>query len=156
MCVCRICSENWPAAMYKETDLCRNHAVLSGVSKEPYREIIKHCPTCGAGNVPAQWHHLASERQQQRHMAFKYLGILLCLNCHGILTDRQSTAWDPSWKTENHPVRCTIQGTYDVLWLLWERSRACAGGTINALSSHMSSGWHSSPYSDTGGYGTGA
>jgi hypothetical protein len=119
---CRLCGENWPGAMHRESNLCRNHAVLSGVSKEPYREIIHHCRTCGAVDVPAQWHHVASERQQDRHAAFKHLGILLCLNCHGILTDRQQRGWDPSWKTEDHPVRCTIQGTYDVLWLWWERS----------------------------------
>jgi hypothetical protein len=66
--------------------------------------------------VPAQWHHLAGERQH------KQLRILICLNCHGIITVRQCTGWHPSWKTEPHPVRCIVQGVYDLLWLWWQRS----------------------------------
>ena len=120
--MCRICRDDWPAARYQESDLCRNHAVLEGVSKEPYCEIIPHCPTCGRHEVPAQWHHPATERQQERYAALKHLGILICLNCHGILTERQCKAWDQGWRKEDHPVRCTLQGTYDVLWLWWERS----------------------------------
>jgi hypothetical protein len=44
------------------------------------------------------------------------------LNCHGIITHRQRDGWDPSWKTEAHPVRCTVQGVYDLVWLWWQRS----------------------------------
>jgi hypothetical protein len=120
--VCQICGEDWAGALYHEGNHCRNHAVVYGTSKEPYHELVGHCPTCGAVKVPAQWHHLASERQQKKYVALKHVGILLCLNCHGILTERQCTGWDPSWRTEQHPVRCTVQGTYDVLWLWWQRS----------------------------------
>jgi hypothetical protein len=35
---------------------------------------------------------------------------------------RQCASWDPSWKTARHPVRCICQGTYDLLWLWWQRS----------------------------------
>lgn len=122
MRICQTCGEDWPGALCKQGDLCRNHAALAGISDEPYRDIISHCPICGAVNVPAQWHHLAGERQQSRYAALTHVGILLCLNCHGILTLRQSTGWEPTWSTEQHPVRCTVQGIYDVLWLWWQRS----------------------------------
>jgi hypothetical protein len=121
MRVCQECGEDWPAALYHEGALCRDHAVQAGISKEPYCEIIPHC-LCDRINVPAQWHHLATERQQARYTALKPLGVLVCLNCHGILTERQCNTWEQSWKKDEHPVRCTIQGTADLLWLWWERS----------------------------------
>jgi hypothetical protein len=122
MCVCHECQEDWLEAMHQESGLCRNHAVLTGVSDEPYCRIIPHCPTCGRRDVPAQWHHPATERQQIKHVALKHLGILVCLNCHGILTERQCKAWDQGWRKEDRPVVCTVQGTYDVVWLWWMRS----------------------------------
>jgi hypothetical protein len=113
---CPECGEDWPAALHNASGLCRNHAVLCGVSDEKHRKILAHCPICGRENVPAQWHHVAGERQYPR------LGKDICLNCHGIITHRQSTGWDPSWKTEAHPVRCIAQGMYDLFWLWWQRS----------------------------------
>ncbi|MGO8949297.1 MAG: hypothetical protein ACLQUY_16930 [Ktedonobacterales bacterium] len=132
MRICQTCGEDWPEALSKEGDLCRNHAVQSGLSLERYREIISHCPTCGRADVPAQWHHFASKRQQDCPVALKPLGILLCLNCHGILTERQSSGWHPSWKAEDHSVRCTVQGVYDVLWLWWAALGRAAEGARHA------------------------
>ena len=108
--MCRICGEDWPTALYHDGDLCRNHALLEGVSKEPSCQIIDHCPICGRHAVPAQWHHPATERQQARHAALKHLGILVCLNCHGVLTERQCTGWGQGWRKEDRPVRCIFQG----------------------------------------------
>jgi hypothetical protein len=116
MHICELCAEDWPAALYKNSGLCRNHAVEQAISDEPYRKYIAHCPTCGRSQVPAQSHHVAGVRQHRT------LCILLCLNCHGIATARQCTDLDPPWKTEHHPVRCIVQGVYDLLWLWWQRS----------------------------------
>jgi hypothetical protein len=90
--------------------------VLKRRSWEKYRKIIAHCPVCGRQDVPAQWHHVAGARQSSSPALY------VCLNCHGILTDRQRNVWDPSWKTEAHPVRCLAQGLYDLFWLWWLRS----------------------------------
>jgi hypothetical protein len=113
---CRECGEDWLEALHEGSGLCRNHAVLQGLSHEPYSKVIHHCPICGKANIPAQWHHIAGERQQRS------LRMLICLNCHAIITSRQCSGWDPSWKTESHPVRCIVQGTHDVVWLWWQRS----------------------------------
>jgi hypothetical protein len=49
---------------------------------------------------------------------------MVCLNCHAILTKRQTTEWHPSWKSESHPVRCLFQGVLDVFWLWMHRSHS--------------------------------
>jgi hypothetical protein len=121
MTCCECCGEDWPAALHTKSGLCRDCAVQRGLSREPYRAIISHCPICGRADVPAQWHHVAGKRQGTTRQ-LKELGLLLCLNCHGIITERQRDGWDPSWKDEDHPVRCTVQGVYDLFWLWWQRS----------------------------------
>jgi hypothetical protein len=68
--------------------------------------------------VPAEGHHVATERQLPQFV------VRLCLNCHAPLTYRQENVWDPTWRTEAHPVRCLVQGTFDLVCLWWERSPA--------------------------------
>jgi hypothetical protein len=89
---------------------------------------------CFRADVPSEFHHVASERQHAT------VGLQVCLNCHAILTKRQMTAWDPSWKNEKHPVRCLFQGMFDLFWLCLHRSHALwALGQFAKLC--MQAGW---------------
>ncbi len=106
---CRKCGENWPGLVSAKTGLCPN-------CRDTRHKHISHCPVCGRADVPAQSHHIASKRQNE------HVVIRICLSCHIILTKRQCTCWDPSWKTESHPVRCLVQGLADLIWLWWQRS----------------------------------
>jgi hypothetical protein len=108
---CERCDDYWPLAMRRTGALCLNCADES----HPH---TAHCLICWQLDVPYERHHVASERQNER---FK---IRLCLNCHALITYRQETSWDPSWKTEDHPVRCVVQGSFDLTCLWVERSPA--------------------------------
>lgn len=109
---CLSCGEDWPGSPLDDQGRCLN-------CRPDLRASHPHlawCPTCGRADVPAQFHHIASERQHPM------LGLRLCLVCHKILTDRQVSAWHPSWRVASHPVRCIVQGMLDLLWLWWQRS----------------------------------
>jgi hypothetical protein len=111
---CKDCGEVWPGIVSRATGLCPNCA-----ENQPHARRIAHCPICGRSNVPAQLHHVASERHHKTFASY------VCLSCHAILTGRQCAAWEPSWKTQDGTlirVRCIIQGTVDVGWLTWQRS----------------------------------
>lgn len=62
--------------------------------------------------APIEEHHIASRRQNPE------LTIATCLNCHGILSQRQNRAWDPTWRytSPNEAAACRFegQGWYDV------------------------------------------
>lgn len=124
--MCTLCGECWSAALCRNTTegqvVCQNCAAHTayqrqeGTSASTHWTSLHQCPICLRKNVPGQFHHVASARQYAR------LGLRLCLNCHAILTYRQMAAWDASWRTEAHPLRCLTQGLLDVLWLWWQRS----------------------------------
>ncbi len=113
---CPSCGEDWPGLVSKETGLCRNCAVLQGLSHEPHRGFLDHCSLCGGTHVPAQEHHLAGKRNT------RFLVVRICLNCHSIATDRQCREWDSRWNTGTHPSPFIVQGLYDVWWIWWQRS----------------------------------
>ncbi len=70
--------------------------------------------------APVEDHHIASRRQHPT------LTIRVCLNCHSLLSLRQYQWLDAGndWRKESHPVRCILQGVYDVVSLWLERSPA--------------------------------
>src|SRR5262249_6549895 len=86
-------------------------------AEKPHRPIAR-CPLCHREHMPGEFHHVASWRQ---HRTF---GLHVCLNCHAILTRRQTDEWPPSWRTEPHLVRCLVQGLLDVLGLWLRRSHS--------------------------------
>jgi len=110
---CQRCDEYWPEAIRRTGAVCLNCA-------DSTHQTIRRCPVCARKDAPSEYHHIASKRQRAT------FGVRICLNCHAILTQRQLTAWDPSWRTEHHPVRCIVQGMIDFLCLCWERSPAVA------------------------------
>jgi len=110
---CRQCGEYWPEALRRRGGFCLNCADTS-------HETIRRCPVCGRKDVPGEYHHIASQRQRAT------FGVHICLNCHAILTYRQVTRWHPTWRTEQHPVRCIVQGMLDLLCLWWQRNPAVA------------------------------
>jgi len=83
-------------------------------------EKIGQCSICGRKDAPSENHHVASQDQRPSFV------VRICLNCHAIVTKRQVTQWDPSWRTEQHPIRCIVQGMLDLLCLWWERNPAVA------------------------------
>jgi hypothetical protein len=98
-------------AMRRDGSFCLNCA-------DKNHPRFDHCPICWQANVPYERHHVASKRQNVRFT------VRLCLNCHALITYRQIRNWDHTWQTEEHPVRCSVQGTYDLVCLWYERSPA--------------------------------
>jgi hypothetical protein len=111
--------------------VCLNCADEGSTTPHPR---VARCLGCLRTNAPSEFHHLASARQ---HASF---GLRLCLNCHAILTKRQVTDWPPSWKTEQHPLRCQAQGLLDLIWLWLRRGHAAwALGQLAKLCAQL--GW---------------
>jgi hypothetical protein len=106
---CAGCGDDWPG-LKRVDGLCRT------CRAQPDHRRIAACPLCGRMNVAPDLHHIAGRRQ---HPTF---ALDVCLTCHDILSARQRTRWDPSWKTEAHPVRCIVQGVFDLVMLWWQRS----------------------------------
>lgn len=120
--ICYMCGETRIDALTNNCILCAN------CSYRGKRTRIAQCPLCDALNTPSEEHHIVGRKRNKDAV------IVICLNCHRVLSRQQETYW-PKQASYKDAIRI---GTKDIIQII--RTQHCwrlddlVSGRINLIS----------------------